>query len=136
LPDNLLYLLAADALLLVHALIVAFNVFGLVLVFVGGYCHWSWVRNFWFRLLHLAGVGFVLVQSWLGEICPLTVWEMAFRMKAGDETYTGSFIAHWVEYLLYYRAPAWVFVLAYSLFGLLVVASWFLVAPRRPSALR
>jgi hypothetical protein len=131
--DEVLYLIAADALLFVHALIVAFIVFGLLLVFTGGVCNWSWVRNFWFRLLHLAAIGIVVLQSWLGEICPLTVWEMNLRMQAGGATYSGSFIAHWVESLLYYQAPNWVFVLVYSLFGLLVVASWFLVAPHRPS---
>lgn len=130
--DEVRYLLAADTILFLHALIVAFIVLGLLLVFLGGYRNWSWVRNFWFRLLHLGAVGFVVLQSWLGEICPLTVWEMEFRIKAGEATYTGSFIAHWIENLLYYQASDWVFVLVYSLFGLLVVASWFLVAPRRP----
>lgn len=134
--DDVLYLLAADAILFFHAFVVVFIVFGLLLVFVGGVRNWSWVRNFWFRLLHLAGVGFVVLQSWLGEICPLTIWEMEFRMKAGDASYTGSFIAHWVENLLYYRAPGWVFVLVYSLFGLLVVGSWFLVTPARPATFR
>ena len=130
--DQVLYLLAADAILLVHSLVVAFIVLGLVLVFVGGYRHWSWVRNTWFRVLHLAAVGFVVVQAWLGEICPLTVWEADLRAMAGEATYTGSFIAHWLEALLYYSAPGWVFVLVYTLFGLLVVTSWVWVTPRRP----
>jgi hypothetical protein len=56
---------------------------------------------------------------------------MNLRTIAGDQTYTGTFIAHWLGQLLYYRAPDWVFVLLYTAFGALVVASWFWVRPRR-----
>ena len=127
------YLIAADAILLAHALFVAFIVLGLLLIFLGGLSDWSWVRNFWFRLAHLAGVAVVVAQSWLGAACPLTTWEMQFRAQAGAATYTGSFIAHWLEFLLYYRAPDWVFAALYTAFGLLVVASWVIVRPRAPS---
>jgi polyferredoxin len=72
----------------------------------------------------------VVVQAWLGRICPLTVWESALRERAGDAVYTGSFIAYWLDELLYYQAPAWVFTLVYSLFGALVLASWYFVRPR------
>ena len=124
------YLIAADAILLTHALFVAFIVLGLLLIFLGRLRDWSWVRNFWFRLAHLAGVAVVVMQSWLGAVCPLTTWEMALREKAGDAAYTGAFIAHWLEFLLYYRAPDWVFAAVYTAFGLLVVASWVIVRPR------
>jgi hypothetical protein len=125
-----LYLIAADAILFTHALFVAFAIFGLLLIFGGKLFSWSWVRNPWFRLVHLVGIGVVVLQSWLGVICPLTTWEMALRSKAGDAVYAGSFISHWLETLLYYQASEWVFVLCYSAFGLLVVVSWFWVRPR------
>ncbi|MDJ0941467.1 MAG: DUF2784 domain-containing protein [Woeseiaceae bacterium] len=124
------YLLAADLLLFTHVLFVVFVIAGLILVLAGWALKWSWVRNPWFRFAHLAAIGFVVVQSWLGQICPLTIWEMQLRAKAGDSTYTGSFIAHWLGELLYYQAPAWVFALAYTCFGLLVLATWFWVRPR------
>jgi Protein of Unknown function (DUF2784) len=134
------YLIAADLVLLIHVLFVAFVVVGLLLILIGGPFAWSWVRNPWFRLAHLAAIGIVVLQSWLGVICPLTIWEMALREKAGDAVYSGSFVAHWLETLLYYEAPAWVFVVAYTAFGALVVLSWFRVRPRRfashPSRLR
>jgi hypothetical protein len=60
----------------------------------------------------------------------LTTLEMALRRRAGDATYAGSFIAHWLEQLLYYQAPPWVFVIAYSAFALLVVGAWWRVPPR------
>ena len=63
------YLLAADALLIAHTLFVLLVVGGLILIIVGGICGIGWVRNPWFRLAHLAGIAFVVVQSWLGQIC-------------------------------------------------------------------
>lgn len=128
--SNRLYLLAADAILFTHVLFVAFVIFGLVFILVGKLRSWCWVRNPWFRLVHLAAIGVVVLQSWLSVICPLTIWEMALRERAGGAVYSGSFISHWLESILYYRVPEWVFVICYTLFGALVVASWFWSRPR------
>ena len=125
------YRVAADLVLAVHTSFVVFVVLGLILILAGGALGWSWVRNRWFRLGHLAAIGFVVAQAWLGEICPLTTLEMELRSRAGDATYSGSFIAHWMETLLYYDAPTWVFAICYSTFGLLVAASWIIVRPTR-----
>ena len=125
------YLLAADAVLLLHVLFVVFVVAGLVLILAGRLLSWVWVQNWWFRAIHLAAIGVVVLQSWLGVICPLTKLEMALRDRAGDTTYAGGFVAHWLETILYYRAPAWAFAVVYTAFGVLVVLSWFWVPPRR-----
>jgi hypothetical protein len=128
--ENFYYLLAADMLLLIHVLFVAFVILSLVFIFIGKILHWHWVRNPWFRITHLAAIAVVVLQSWLGIICPLTIWEMQLREKAGQAVYSGTFISHWLESLLYYQAPAWVFIVAYTLFGLAVIVSWFWVRPR------
>jgi len=123
------FLVAADAVLLTHALFVVFVIFGLVLILAGKLFSWSWVRNRWFRLAHLTAIGVVVLQAWLGVICPLTTWEMELRSRAGEAVYAGSFIAHWLQELLYFQAPAWVFITCYTTFGLLVILSWFWVRP-------
>ena len=123
------YLLAADAVLLLHVLFVVFVVVGLLLVIAGRLLSWDWVRNWWFRVIHLGAIGIVVLQAWLGVICPLTRLEMYLRDKAGDTTYAGSFVSHWLEAILYYRAPAWVFAVAYTLFAIVVVMSWVWVRP-------
>lgn len=125
-----LYIFVADAILFAHVLFVAFVVFGLVSILAGKALSWSWVRNPWFRLAHLAAISVVVLQSWLGAICPLTIWEMALRERAGDVVYPGAFVSHFLETILYYRAPEWVFVVCYTVFGVLVVASWFWIRPR------
>mgnify|MGYP001812166826 CR=1 FL=1 len=129
--SDFLLLLLADALLFIHVMFVVFVVIGLVLILAGKLADWSWVRNPWFRLAHLVAIGIVTVQSWVGVICPLTTWEMALRARAGDATYPGSFIAHWLETILYYEAPAWVFTICYTVFATAVVISWIWVRPRR-----
>jgi len=126
-----IFLLAADVILLLHVLFVAFVVIGLVLIFVGKVRFWSWIRNPWFRIIHLAAITVVVVQSWLGLICPLTTIEMALRSRAGDTVYSGSFISHWLNNILYYQIPPWIFAVSYMAFAAVVVASWFWIRPRR-----
>ena len=124
------YLLAADIILFTHALFVGFVVFGLLLIFTGKLFSWSWVRNPWFRLTHLIAIVVVVFQSWLGVICPLTTWEMSLRERAGDAVYAGTFISRWLETILYYHASEWVFIICYTVFGSLVLGTWFWVRPR------
>ena len=124
------YVLAADLLLFTHVLFVAFVIIGLVLIVIGRILDWTWVRNPWFRFAHLAAIGVVALQSWVGVICPLTTWEMALRQRADQIVYSGSFISHWLESLLYVQAPAWLFTVAYTAFAGIVLACWFWVRPR------
>jgi len=127
---SFLYLLAADAILYLHVLIAVFITAGLILIFIGKFLSWSWVLNPWFRLIHLLAICIVVIQSWFGVICPFTTLEMYLRSRAGDAVYSGTFISHWLENILYYQAPAWVFVVAYTVFAVLVIASWYFIRPR------
>jgi hypothetical protein len=117
--------LLADSILVLHVAIVAFAVLGQLLFMAGGWRGWAWVRIVWVRLAHLALIGFVVVQSWMGEICPLTVWEQSLRLQAGQGSYGGSFIEHWLSRLIFFNAPAWWFVVIYTAFSMLVLLSWW-----------
>jgi len=125
-----LYIILADTVLILHVLVVLFVVVGLVAIYTGKALAWSWIRNPWFRIFHVMATTVVAIQSWFGVLCPLTTLEMSLRNQAGGATYSSSFIEYWLGALLYYQAPSWVFMLAYSLFGILVLASWFFVRPR------
>lgn len=129
--NKTLLLILADAILILHVLVVCFVVLGLVAIYIGCFVKWQWVRNRLFRIIHLLVIGFVVVQSWFGAICPLTIWEMALREAASSNNYSGSFIQHWLQRLLYYNAPEWVFIVVYTVFGSLVLASWFIVPPKK-----
>ncbi len=125
-----LYRWLADAVLLLHFAVVAFVIGGLVFVLVGNLRHWRWVNALPFRVAHLVAIGVVVVQSWLGKLCPLTILESWLRGRGGEATYSASFIEHWVQRVLYYEAPLWVFTLAYTVFSLLVLAAWWYFPPR------
>jgi Na+(H+)/acetate symporter ActP len=123
--------LLADALLALHVGVVLFVVGLLPLVLVGGVRGWAWVRRFPLRLAHVLLMAFIAAQAWLGQLCPLTVWEQDLRRIAGEASYRESFIEHWLSRLLYWEAPWWVFVAVYTGFAVLVVAAWWWVRPRR-----
>jgi len=122
--------LLADAVLILHFAVVAFVVGGALAVLLGQGRGWRWVRAPLFRWAHLGAIGFVVLQAWLGAHCPLTVLESWLRWQARSAGYDTSFIEHWVQRLLYYEAPPWVFVLVYSLFGLGVLWLWWRFPPR------
>lgn len=128
---DLPYQLLADTVLALHVAVVGFVVGGLVLVVAGNLAGWRWVNALGFRLAHLGAIAVVVAQAWLGAACPLTRLEMWLRAQARAATYSGGFIEHWLQRLLYYDAPAWVFGWAYSIFGLLVLATWWRFPPRR-----
>ncbi len=119
--------LLADVILIVHFLFVAFVVGGLALIWIGAAFSWQWVRNFWFRVAHLGAIVLVAGEALAGVWCPLTVWEDALRGVHGEK----SFIARWIHRVMFYDFPGWVFTVAYVLFALVVVASWWLVRPAR-----
>lgn len=122
--------LLADVVLVLHAGIALFVVVGLLFVVIGNRRHWQWVNNAWFRIAHLAAIGVVVAESWLDWTCPLTTLERWLRTRAGEVSYAGGFIEHWLQRLLFYSAPPWVFIAAYTGFALLVLASWAVFPPR------
>ena len=121
----------ADTVLVLHFLVAAFIVLGLVLVWIGAAvgteAGWSWVRNPWFRYAHLAAIAFVALEALAGLMCPLTVWEDALRGGARPD----SFVGRWVQRLLYYSAPEWVFTAAYCAWAAASLLTLRLVPPRR-----
>ncbi len=125
------YAVLADAMLTLHVGIVLFLLLGQLLILIGGPRGWCWVRGPLFRYGHLGVMGFVAVQTWLGQLCPLTIWEQALRARAGQSAYAESFIEHWLSRLLFVEAPWWMFVAAYSAFFALVVFSWWRWPPQR-----
>jgi polyferredoxin len=82
----------------------------------------------------VGAIAIITAETWLGFVCPLTTLEMWLRTQARTPTYRGSFISHWLQRLLYYDLPPWVFLVAYTLFGLLVLGAWIYFPPGRRSA--
>jgi hypothetical protein len=90
--------LLADAVVVVHALFVAF-------VVLGGLLALRWPRVAWVQL-SCAAYGFLIEV--VGWVCPLTPLEKRFRALAGEAGYEGGFVRHYLIPLLYPEPfPPW-----------------------------
>ena len=125
----IIYEAAANTTLFAHVCYIAFVVFGLILTWFGIVFRWQWIRNRWFRGVHLAMIVIVVFEAWVGIICPLTTLENWFRKRSGQSVYDGDFIAIWLHDLIFFNASPWVFTCGYTFFGLGVLATWWLAPP-------
>lgn len=134
--------LLADFIVVVHLIYMAIVVFGQVGIMVGHHLGWRWVRNPWFRIIHLMMIMYVAYEAVEGIECPLTVWERDLRVEAGQiprnyrelpdwSVENASFVA-WLARSVLMCPGSWMPVLnaSYYFFAGLVVATAILVPPR------
>jgi Protein of Unknown function (DUF2784) len=132
----MLWLVAADLVTIIHAGYVAFVVIGFVAIVVGGAAGWHWVRNFYVRVIHLAMILVVCCEALIGTTCPLTIWENMLRVRGGESGYPRDFVGYWLDRLIFYQAPPWVFTTIYLTFGAAVLLAFWFVPIRWPAAKR
>lgn len=123
----------AQVILGLHVLVVAFNLFGLIAVPLGAWRKWGFVRIYWWRLVHLLLMAAVAVQALAGRACILTIWQAALEGDANAAA-APPLVQGWIEDLLYWDFPLWVFAAGYAALLLYCFALWRLVPPERPSA--
>ncbi|HSN31918.1 MAG TPA: DUF2784 domain-containing protein [Ideonella sp.] len=87
----MLYALAADAVVWLHAAFIAFVVAGGVLLA-------RWPRAAW---LHLPAAAWGAWIEFSGAVCPLTPLENRLRALAGERGYAGGFVEHYLLPLIY-----------------------------------
>ncbi len=115
------YRITTDIIVAVHLLWILFIIFGAI----------PGRRWLTVRLLHLASLIFSILLQSFSWLCPLTHLEVWLRRQQQDATgYSGSFIAHYLEKLIYLDVSA-----SYIFIGTVVVIifSFLLYQPwRRP----
>lgn len=124
------YGLAADLLVVVHILYVAYIVVGVGLIVAGLRRKWNWVRNPWFRLTHLLAILIVVYEIIVKAQCPLTVWEMQLRAVAGQAVNQTTFMDRVLSFILVADAPVWLVSGLYHAFGLAIVFLFVFAPPR------
>ena len=87
----MLYRLLADAVVLLHLGFVGFVVLGGLLVL-------RWPRAAW---VHLPAAAWGAWVEFTGRICPLTPLENWLRREGGGESYSASFVEHYLIPVLY-----------------------------------
>jgi hypothetical protein len=126
-------LLAALALavLAVHIAVIAFNVFGLIAIPLGGLLDWRFVRMFCWRALHLALLAVPMFQALFGRTCFLTLWQAMLEQEAGARASKEPLIARLLESVIFWSLPIWFFAALYVAIWIYALALWWLVPPRR-----
>jgi len=117
----MVYKVLADIVVFVHFLWILFIIFG---VFGG-------TRNLKIKVIHISALAFAIIIQAFNWYCPLTHLEAWLRAKHDPTlSYTGSFIAHYVEKIVYIELPpALIFVLSIFLVG---ISSWIYLKKKKP----
>ena len=115
----------ADIVLVIHFFYVLFVVGSLPVIWLGAWFKLRFARNHWFRYSHLFAILLVVVESLIGAVCPLTVWENALRQVETDT----SFIQRWLHQIIFYDVPESVLTAIYILFAALVAMTFKWVPP-------
>jgi Protein of Unknown function (DUF2784) len=120
----------ADLVLFVHAGVVAFNIFWMIAIPIGGWLGWRFVRAFWWRAAHVASLLVVAIQPLLGRYCFLTLWQDALDAAAGP-----AVEPNWLERIanaaVFWPLPPWLFVYLYIAAFAWTALLWWLVPPQR-----
>jgi hypothetical protein len=116
----------AQAVLGVHLVVIAFNLFGLIAIPLGAWLGWRWVRVRWWRLLHLASMAVVAIQAVAGQACVLTVVQARLSGSSGAPE---PLIMGVVNRLIFWPLPLWAFAVFYVLLLAYVLALLKLVPP-------
>jgi hypothetical protein len=124
------YGLFADLVEGIHVVYVSVVVLGFAAILLGGIFGWQWVRNRWFRSIHLLMIAVVALQAVFNLDCPLTVWGDQLRILAGRQVAGGTFVGRLMHDLIHFDAPRWVFDISYILFAAIVLGSFWLVPVR------
>src|SRR5688500_14068402 len=109
--------------LALHIVVIAFNVAGLVVIPLGAALGWRFVRLRWLRLLHLGSLAAVALQAVLGRACFLTDWQGALTGGGAED----PLIMRWVNSVIYWPLPMWVFTALYVAVFAYVVGLWWWV---------
>ena len=138
----MIYKLFADLIVLFHFAWILFMLWGFCLTLYSvirlyllknptSFCR-CFLDRWIFRTVHLGGILFVALLEGLGKYCPLTVWEYNLRLRYDPTlTYPGSFIAYWIEKVVYPSVPPLVIVIPTILIALFTLLAYLLCPPKK-----
>ena len=116
----------ADIILILHFLVVIFITVGFLLVPIGYYYDWRWIKNFKLRLFHFGLMFIVTFETLVGITCPLTSIENYLRGINNSK----SFISFWIEKIIYWDFPTSFFIFLYFVFLGWTLLMWEIYPPK------
>jgi Protein of Unknown function (DUF2784) len=108
-----------------HLVVIAFNVAGLVVIPLGAWRGWAFVRWRWLRLAHLGALAVVAAQAVAGRACFLTYWQDDLTGGGGQD----PLIMRFVNSFTYWPLPAWAFTAAYLAVLAYAAGLWWWAPP-------
>jgi len=126
-----IYKILANIIVVMHFAWIIFMLTGFLLTL----CGFWWKKIFdWllFRYLHLLGILYVSLLAVMGKYCPLTIWENALREKhESGLAYSGPFIIHYIEKLVYPDINPWFIRIATALIAISTIIIFIIRPPQK-----
>lgn len=110
-----------ELLLIIHFIVILFFVIGFPIAL--------YFNHRMFRIIHASALAGVTLLMVLGIPCPLTIWEELLRES---QVYEGSFIATWLNRIIYLEGVDTAVVIFMSVGFSVLVASSFFWKPLNP----
>ncbi len=115
-----IYAYLADSVIFIHLLWILFLIFGSL---------WG-VRHKAVRVVHILGLGYAFIINLFGFYCPLTHLETWLQSRYSPSgAYSGSFIAHYMEKIIYIDLPDYAIFLLTA--ALCAFNAWVYLRKRR-----
>ena len=95
------------------------------LIPLGYYQKWEWVKNKYYRLIHLVLMGIIFIETILGFMCPLTILENFLR----NDIEINNKITQIIHQIMYWDLPTYQFIILYLLSLLYLIFLWFFFKP-------
>ena len=118
-------MLLADLVLITHFAIAAFLALGMLLIPLGAYWHWAWVRSRRLRQIHMGLMVLIAIEALFHITCPLTTLEAYLRKSTAPE----SFWADQLGKILYWDLPLEFFTILYGCCVVWALFLWKSVPP-------
>ena len=118
-------MLLADLVLITHFAIAAFLALGMLLIPLGAYWHWAWVRSRRLRQIHMGLMVLIAIEALFHIRCPLTTLEAYLRKSTAPE----SFWADQLGKILYWDLPLEFFTILYGCCVVWALFLWKSVPP-------
>ena len=118
-------ILFSEIVLLFHFCIFLFMVLSFFLIPLGYHKKWEWVKNRYYRLIHLILMGIIFIETILGFMCPLTILEDFLR----NDIEINNKITQIIHQVMYWDLPTNQFIILYLLSLLYLIFLWFFFKP-------
>ena len=115
----------SEIVLLLHFSIFLFMVFSFILIPFGYFQKWEWVKNIYFRSIHLILMGIISIETILGFMCPLTILENFLRADKKIDNIFSKII----HQIMYWDFTNYQFIILYLLSLSYFIFLWFYFRP-------